>query len=350
MMHSLHHFSTLHISSPPLHLMQTILKVIFLLTLCSSYSIAEQNKWELYHVKLYMENDLVAQQDSQYTGGAKVDVIYKIENPDGLYNLLLLNDSKVYLFRSFAFASQLYTPADLKAKEPIYNDWSYAAWTYLEVGVHKSTYKTLNSLLLKVGIVGPSAQGKEVQTAVHKWTGCETPEGWDNQLYDELGIDITYIYKQRYEYENDKRLGISVVPSFEADLGNISTQASLGLFFRSGYNIAKDFGLSTMSVGGESGIPAYKEQKMSLKQTWSFSFNLAFTGSAVARDIFVEGNTFRKSIVRHERNNFVGYIGAGISLRYNSFNLDFMQTYNTPKAEDIKRSKEVGTVLVTYLY
>ena len=350
MMHSMHHFYIFNNFRSSSHPLQLFFKIIFLLTLLLSSAFAQSNEWELYHVKVYMENDLIAQQDSQYTGGAKVDVIYKIENPDGLYNLLLLNDSKVYLFRSFAFASQLYTPADLEEKEPIYNDWSYAAWTYFEVGVHKSTYKTLNSLLLKVGIVGPSAQGKEVQTAIHKWTGCETPEGWDNQLYDELGIDMTYIYKQRYEYENDKRLGISVVPSFEADLGNISTKASLGLFFRSGYNIAKDFGLSTMSVGGESGIPAYKEQKMSLKQKWSFSFNLALTGSAVARDIFVEGNTFRKSIVRHERNNFVAYVGTGISLRYNSFNLDFMQTYNTPKAADIKRSKKVGTVLLTYLY
>jgi hypothetical protein len=297
-----------------------------------------------------MENDILSGEDSQYTGGSKIDVVYKIDNPGGLYNLLFTDDSKTDLFRSFALASQIYTPADLTQSAPIYTDWSYAAWTYAEVGVHKSTDKVLNSLLLKVGIVGPAAQGKEVQTTIHKWTGSTEPEGWDNQLYNELGINLSYIYKQRYEYETKKHFGISFVPSFQVDLGNISTQMSLGMFVRTGYNISKDFGLSTMSVGGESGVPAYSAQKSSLKKNWSYSFNLALTGSAVARDIFVEGNTFRKSIVEHERENFVGYVGAGFTLRYRSWNLDFMQTYNTPKAKDIHRSKIVGTLLLTYLY
>jgi hypothetical protein len=342
MMHFLHHFSALLSSS--------ILRILFLFSFFSSYLFAEQNSWELYHVKVYIENDLVSEEDSQYTGGTKIDVVYKINNPGGLYNLLFSDDSKTDLFRSFAVASQVYTPADLTKSEPIYSDWSYAAWTYIEVGAHKSTDKKLNSLLLRVGMVGPDAEGKEVQSAIHKWTGSTKPEGWDNQLYNELGINITYIYKERYEYTNKKNYGISFVPSFEADVGNISTQASLGMFMRTGYNISKDFGVSTMSVGGESGIPAYTAQKLSLKKSWSWSFNMAFTGSAVARDIFVEGNTFRKSIVVHQRKNFVAYVGAGFTIRYKSFNLDFMETYNTPKAKDIDRSKIVGTLLLTYLY
>jgi hypothetical protein len=342
MMHFLHHFSALSSIS--------IFKTVFLLSLLSSYVFAEQNSWELYHVKMFMENDLVSQQDSQYTGGTKVDVVYKINNPGGLYNLLFSDDSKTDLFRSFAIGSQIYTPADLTKEEPIYDDWSYAGWTYIEVGAHKSSDTALNSLLLRVGIVGPSAQGKEVQTAIHKWTNSQRPQGWKNQLYDELGLNLTYLHKERYEYENQKQLGVSFVPSVELDLGNISTQASVGLFMRAGYNVAKDFGVSTMSVGGESGIPAYKAQKSSLKKKWSYSFNMALTGATVARDIFVEGNIFKKSIVRHKRENFVAYVGAGFSVRYKSINIDFMQTYNTPKTQDIHRSKKVGTLLLTYLY
>jgi hypothetical protein len=336
----MHHFS------PHFSFFQLFFFLIFLTT--SSFS--KQNDWELYHVKLYIENDILAREDSQYTGGAKLDVVYKIDNPDGLYKLLIADDAKIFFFRSFAIGSQIYTPNDLTQSKPIFNDWSYAAWTYGEVGVHKSTEKTLNSLLLKIGVVGSNAKGKEVQTAIHKWTNSTKPEGWDNQIYNELGIDLTYIYKRRYEYEDQTLWGLSIVPSFDVDFGNIVTQSSLGVFIRMGYNTVKDFGSSTMSVGGESCIPVYSKQKQSLQQKWSISFNTLLRGSVVARDIFVEGNTFRKSIVSHERNNFVVYIGGGISIRYRSFNFDFMQIYNTPKAKDIDRSKSVGTVLLTYFY
>jgi len=306
--------------------------------------------WEVYSVKLYMENDLLSGQDSQYTGGSKIDVVYKIDNPDSLYNLLFVDDSKSYCFRSFAIASQLYTPADLTKREPIYDDWSYAGWTYLESGIHKSSSKTLSSLIIRVGMVGPSAGGEEIQKTIHKWTGSTQPKGWNNQLYDELGINLTYLYKKRYEYETSDGWGVVYIPSVDVDLGNISTQASVGLFIRTGYNIAKDFGVSTISVSGESAIPAYKEQKSSLKKRWSYSFNFLLRGSAVAKDIFVEGNTFKDSIVVHERENFVGYIGVGFTLRYRSFALDFLQIHNTARAKDIDSSHTVGTLLFTYFY
>ena len=341
-MHFMHHH---HLPSN-LHFLLSITIALFL----SASLFAKDETWEIYHVKLYMENDLISQEDSQYTGGSKLDVIYKIDNPDSLYNLLNAGDSKVYYFRSFAIASQIYTPSDLTKKEPIYNDWSYAGWTYVESGIHKSSRDTLNSLILKVGIVGPAAQGEEIQTAIHRWTGSEIPQGWDNQLYNEPGINLGYIYKKRYEHIIHNSFTISLVPSASFDLGNISTQASLGMFVRLGHHISKDFGISTITMGGESGIPSYDAQKSNLHHTWGWSLNVAARGSAVARDIFVEGNTFKKSIVTHERENFVGYIGAGFSLRYKSWNVDFMQIHNTPRAKDIHKSKTVGTLILTYLY
>ena len=331
-------------------MMQQFFYRTFLALLLSLPLQALPNEWELYHTKLYVENDLLSQQDSQYTGGMKLDLIYKINNPDGLYNLLLAGDSKVYLFRSFSLATQIYTPEDLTKKEPIPDDWSYAAWTYVEVGVHKSTKKTLSSLLLKVGVVGPDAGGEQFQKAVHKWTGSTDPQGWSNQLYNEMTLNVSYIYKERFSFGAPNGYGVALVPSAQIDLGNVFTQATVGCFGRFGYNIAKDFGLATMSVGGESGIPVYGEQKRTLQKRWSASFNLALYSSLVARDMFVEGNTFKESIVTHERRWLVGYVGLGFSLRYRSFNIDFMQTYNTPKAKDIDRSKAVGTLLFTYFY
>ena len=340
-MHFMHH----HLPSN-LHFFLSVAITLFL----SASLFAKDAEWELYHIKLYTENDLLSQEDSQYTGGSKLDIVYKIDNPDSLYNLLSAGDSKVYCFCSFAIGSQIYTPADLTKKEPIYDDWSYAGWTYVESGIHKSSSDTLNSLILKVGIIGPDAQGEEIQKAIHRLTGSKTPQGWDNQLYNELGINLGYIYKKRYEEKLFKSLSVSVVPLASIDLGNISTQAALGVFIRFGHHISKDFGIATITMGGESGIPAYEAQKENLHNHWSWSLNFAARGSVVARDIFVQGNTFRTSIVTHELENFVGYIGGGFSLRYKSWNVDFMQIHNTPKAKDIYRSKTVGTLILSYFY
>jgi len=351
MMHFLHHLSTLEtfFSYKKIRnfLQLTLLFFIFPWTL-----IADESKWEVLHAKIYIENDLLSETDSQYTGGTKIDVLYKVNNPtSSLYNLLFVDDSKSYSFVSFAVGSQLYTPADLSKTEPIYDDWSYAAWAYVESGIHKSTAKTLSSLVLKVGMVGPSAKGEQIQKTIHKWTGSEIPQGWDNQLYDELGINIGYMHKRRYEYKkSNSNYGIVLIPTLSVDLGNISTQASVGLLSRIGYNIAKDFGVTTISAGAESDIPSYTKKKRSHANHWSYSLNIAARVSAVAKDIFVEGNTFKTSIVTHERENLVAYYGAGISVRYKSFIIDFMQIHNTPRAKDIDESQTVGSLIITYLF
>jgi hypothetical protein len=333
-----------------MHLLHRFLLLLFSLSFISGSSLSADGEWELYHTKLYLENDLLSSGDSQYTGGTKLTLLYKIDNPDSLYNFLFVDDSKSYYFRSFAIGTQLYTPSDLEQTEPIYDDYSYAAWTYLESGIHKSTNKELSSLVLKVGMVGTSAKGEAIQKAVHKWTGSQMPQGWKNQLYDELGINLGYMHKKRYVYGDAQAYSMVFIPAVGFDLGNISTQASVGLFSRIGYNVLKDFGITTISLGAESNIPAYEAQKMTLYKHWSYSFNIALRASAVAKDIFVEGNSFKQSIVQHQRKNFVAYYGAGFSVRYKAFILDFMQIHNTSRAKDIDGSQSVGTLVLTYLF
>ena len=310
----------------------------------------ENNDWKLYQVKFFFENDLFAKTDNQYTSGEKLNFIYHVNNPTSpIYNLLISGDSNPDIFTGFSLANQIYTPVDLTSKELVVDDRPYAGWTYVESSIHKSTKGSLNSILLKIGMIGPASQAEEIQTGVHTMTGSDAPQGWDNQLGNELGINLTYAYKWRFISDPVGDFQSSFIPYLEADLGNVSTQASAGMFMRFGWNISKDFGLSTLDVGGEAGIPVYDEQEIILKKDWSFSINLTATGSLIARDIFLDGNTFKDS---HsiEKNRFVAYGGAGISIRYKSFVFDFMQTANTKKADREGYRKVVGTVLVTWLY
>jgi len=69
----------------------------------------------------------------------------------------------------------------------------------------------------------------------------------------------------------------------------------------------------------------------------------------VARDIFLDGNTFTES---HsvEKESFVYYYAGGFTLRYKKFVFDFLETYNSKKFVLEKKGHGVGTLVMSWLY
>ena len=80
-----------------------------------------------------------------------------------------------------------------------------------------------------------------------------------------------------------------------------------------------------------------------------FSFNFSGAGSAVIRDIMLDGNTLKTS---HsvEKKNFVGYVGFGFSLRYESFMFEYIKNVNSKKFVLEEKPHAVGTVVASWLF
>ena len=310
----------------------------------------QEETWELCRLNVFFENDLFSTTDSQYSSGEKINVFYSVENATNpLYSLLFVDYGDYDSYVSFSLVNQIYTPADLTVKELIEDDRPYAGWTYAEYAIHKSSSRNLRSLYLHVGMVGPASKSEEIQKGIHEVTGSKPPQGWDNQLENELGVNLTYIHKWRFVPETFASLESSFIPFVQADLGNISTRAMGGMGVRFGWNIPKDYGVSAINTGGEVGVLVLDEHHDMQRKDWSFSFNLNGYGSAIARDIFLDGNTFKDS---HsvDKENFVAYLGFGFSARYKSFVLDFMQTKSTPKFKEEDSIHTVGTLIGSWLY
>jgi len=67
--------------------------------------------------------------------------------------------------------------------------------------------KVRNSLLLNAGIVGPWSYAQEAQRLIHDLRGLDHPNGWDNQLHDELGLMVVYERMWRWP-KHERRSGL----------------------------------------------------------------------------------------------------------------------------------------------
>lgn len=330
-----------------------IKKIILTIFLYSTFVYAQESKdnnWTLDRFNYYFENDIYTKTDDGYSAGARLSLLYFIGNQDySLYNLLFLDDNMTDSYFSISLTNQIFTPTDTTSTFLQVDDRPYAGWTYIDVGIHKSSKKILRSLSLKVGIIGPDSGAEEIQNGIHKLVGSDEVEGWNHQLNNELGVNLKYIQKCILASNFEKTLDWSIIPFFSAELGNVAINASAGLNTRFGYNIPQDFGVSSIDIGGEPGIPIYEQYRNAKLQNWSFSFNLMASTSVVGHDIFLDGNTFTSS---HsvEKEQYIYYGGFGFTIRYKSFVFDFLEVHNSKKFKKETKGHGVGTMVFSWLY
>lgn len=332
--------------------MKHILNILFIIlsTQLIAQEEVKEKDWVFDRANFYIENDVYWGTDDGYSTGEMFTFLYFVPETDNfVYDILGYNTKESYSYITFSFANQIFTPTDTQTTAFQPNDRPYAGWTYLETAFHKTTKTQLRSLSLKVGMVGPASASEQIQNTFHKTFGMDLVNGWDHQLHNELGINLKYTQKWKYHGKEFGDLEGSFIPFTSAELGNIAINASAGFTARIGYNIPKDYGLSYINIGNDPGIPVYGEYKNMRIKPWSFSLNFITAGTAVARDIFLDGNTFTHS---HSvsKKTFVGYYGFGFTIRYKNLLVDIMATENSKQFKGQKESHGVGTAIISWLY
>ena len=311
---------------------------------------AESTEWKFERLNYYFENDIFSNTDSEYTDGSRLSVLmYRSEGADEWLHIPFTISYERAHFISFSLTQAIYTPKDLSQRELIVEDRPYAGWLYFEMGLHQSSEHHLNSLSLQVGVVGPASGMERLQGFVHKMTDSNIAQGWDNQLNNEIGLQLNYQHKWRYVSEPLWGVESSLVPYLGGEFGNVAIKANVGTSLRLGWNIPEDFGSSTIDEGGENGIPVRTRCLVETPKPWSFNFYLAAGGTAVARDLFLDGNTFSES---HSVNKqwLKAYGALGLSGRYKNVNVDYIQTYHTKQYEEGTSTHSIGSIIISYLF
>jgi len=288
------------------------------------------NEWELKNIFLETENDADARTDRDYTYGSEIGALFKIEK-------------KKYI--SFSIAHQMYTPKDFDKDDVDFTkERPYAGYMYLNGGLHFINNNHLDSFNMQLGIVGPAAQMDEVQKIIHDIIGSPEPKGWDEQIENEVIVQINY---ERRWFQDLKDLNGNIVYFAGANLGNASIKAGGGFFFRTGWNIERDFAPSRIHYRGYNNIPLEGYSHKKLKQ--SFSFSLYADANVIGRDIFLDGNTFKDSI-SVDKEYFVAKGGFGFNYRYQDLTINYMHTFSTKEFKTQSYYHSYGSLIFSYNY
>jgi lipid A 3-O-deacylase len=147
---------------------------------------------------------------------------------------------------SWGVPQLILTPQDVTIPTPQLDDapWAgmlgaYVAWTAYD-------NRRLAAVQAYLGCIGPCSQAEQVQKFVHNTLGFgERPEGWSNQIDDEILVNLNYEYRRKLwasaaRYDGD-RWGNDLSVGAQVGIGGFATYAEAWIEYRVGWDILQGF-------------------------------------------------------------------------------------------------------------
>lgn len=237
-----------------------------------------------------------------------------------------------------------FTPADTDTTTLLPNDRPYAGWLYGSILLHAQLANQLRLVELSFGIIGPSALGEQFQNSWHDVIKVPHAEGWANQLRDEPGLQLSWERRYRtWQWTEDtgSRLGVDLMLRHRVTLGNVATHLAGGVVVRIGWRLPADFGADLIRpCGGGTANDGSPDR---------FSAYTYASGEvrAVARDLFLDGNTWRDSHSVRKRP-IVADLSLGFVLHWPEFQIAYTQNYRTKDFYGQPRRDVFGSVGLSF--
>ena len=238
--------------------------------------------------------------DDNYTHGARVawDVSWTPRFANGW---ICARDARCG--GTLEVGQEIYTPT-VDALVPVPGDRPYAGWLYARAEVRGARARTRRSLDLTAGITGPPSLAGATQRTLHKLVpDFRQPLGWTHQLPTEIAFSVRARQSWRIAPSGPAGRVVDLVPTLTASVGTLRTAAGAGVRARGGVRLDHPWlasGPSNVALYGFAGV----------------------RGELVARDLFLDGTLFRRSIrVRHVP--FLGEWEGGVGVRVRRMRLEY---------------------------
>ncbi len=308
------------------------------------------------------ENDsLYFNSDKHYTQGFRLSFLSPVLQPNGWTDDVFQFVGKIPTVfangaesqRRFAwfFGQSIFTPKNLAVKPPDPRDRPYAGWLYVGPSLLQETGNQLENLEVDLGVIGPPALGRQVQNDWHQFMGIHQAQGWSNQLQNEPGGAISYDRYWRigapflHWEDGGVQDGIDIVPEAGGTVGNVFDYAEAGAQLRIGHHLEADYGPVRVRPA-LSGTDYFNGAHLGNDIGW-YLFAGA-QGRAVAHNVFLDGNDFRRS-AHVEHKTLVADLQAGASIFWTDrVRLDLSAMRRTPEFVGQHRQDVLGTAAVSF--
>jgi len=327
--------STRNQSAMPQRSSLLFLLVIFALTARAAASEMAPTLAAGSEVQLFIENDMLANTDRYYTNGIKFGIglpFELLQTPAANVLRSLDPDNGEDIHVGLFLGHSIYTPRDITIAAAQPHDRPWAAWLYLGGVAQRARGNRLDTVEFDIGVVGPAALGKEVQTAWHRQLDADEPRGWGNQGASEPAFMISYLQKRRYGGDN-----ADVILHGGASLGTVMVLARTGVMLRFGQRLS-GFGPDTIEPGGAM-LHGTRAQGMAAYAGNSWNVFAGVDYRLVAHNIFLDGPVFRDG-PGVARRNHVRDLSVGVSMRIDRLRFSWTRIQ---RSEEFRRISGKGS-------
>jgi len=313
---------------------------------------------------LQFENDLFGNRktDHDYTHGTRLSYLSGptkqpwIKDWASKIPYFVRNEDNADIRVNLSLGQSIFTPDDISVPTLQTKDRPYAGWLYVGAGVvsrgvdgegdvdHRA--HGIKRLELDAGFIGPMALARESQTAVHSAFGYRRPKGWGNQLSNEF--DFVF-YGERlwgpydlWAEEHVPILGelrVDIAPHVGGALGTVFTYAASGLTIRLGTNLHETWSPPRIRPS----LPGAEFYQADGIKGYVFA---AGEVRAVARNIFLDGNTFSSS---HsvDKQPVVFDAQIGLALMIDHVQITFTNIFRTREFNEQPQPDDFGAVSIS---
>ncbi|HEX6047889.1 MAG TPA: lipid A deacylase LpxR family protein [Gemmatimonadaceae bacterium] len=257
--------------------------------------------------------------DGEYTGGGQVSLeigrapFWRRFTPQTPPCAELPDRAPRCSSSAIVIGQQLYTPAE-DSQPYTYDGWRsqrpYAGWLFARMMSRMVRRSTVRELGLTLGVTGPPSLADQVHRKAHELVQArpEMPLGWETQVRFEPGLIVNA--RQRWLVFSGVIGGVRLLDATVgagASLGNVLTNAEASADIRAGLNLSHPWRRARSRGPGE------------------LVASIGVRGQAVARNLFLDGNTFRPAR-RVRRVPFVADVRGTIGVRMGPFVLAYAVT------------------------
>ena len=257
----------------------------------------------------------------------------------------------------FLVSMNIYTPKSILDPEIRPDDRPYAGWAYAGfIGQRTNrdaTTPVFEHWELDAGALGPMSRAGDVQKWVHENFDEQHPEGWEYQVRDEVGLDLKYQRRWRFDLMTSERPtgpGLQLIPDAGATLGTLHINATAGATLRFGWNLPDDFGPGRMRYADDFTRPLGSSD--GLDRGISGYFFVRPGVRAVAHDATLGNSFFRNdNPVEVDSQPVGGDVAAGVVVTFfRHWRFGWTHTFVSPEFKGQGAWHSFGTLTLSGVY